>query len=117
MSDDLFEHHITIPRERLRLEEAESALEVASRVMGERAQAMREVVAERDAAMAALTAVVREHPDDDQDGNAPGHGHLIPGVWDEDNGKRAGKPCHWCATWKQARTLVDAARAREGGNV
>ena len=68
------------------------------------------------------------------DGNAPGHGHEIPGVWDSDNGALAGKPCAWCATWahakalrvapntaaailrqRDARTLRDAAEALEVG--
>jgi hypothetical protein len=39
------------------------------------------------------------------DGNAPGHGHEIPGVWDNDNGKLAGKPCAWCAVWAKAKEL------------
>lgn len=63
-----------------------------------------------------LDAVVRElaHKGEHR-GNAPGHGHSIPGVWDEDNGPIAGTPCAWCATWKIARELLadDAAiRAR-----
>jgi hypothetical protein len=39
------------------------------------------------------------------DGNAPGHAHDIPGIWDMDNGKLAGKPCAWCATWAKAKAL------------
>ena len=39
------------------------------------------------------------------DGNAPGHGHEVPGIWDSDNGKLAGKPCAWCATWAKAREM------------
>jgi hypothetical protein len=72
--------------------------------------ALRAEVKKAAAERAALTAVVREHPNDDHDGNAPGHSHLIPGVWDSDNGKKAGKPCHWCATWNRAKTLVEAPR-------
>jgi hypothetical protein len=49
------------------------------------------------------------------DGNAPGHGHSVPGVWDSDNGAKAGTRCEWCAAWPSV-----AARAlpptRGGGN-
>lgn len=40
--------------------------------------------------------------------NAPGHGHLTPGVWDDDvsNGSNAGQPCEWCAEWKAACALA-----------
>jgi hypothetical protein len=38
---------------------------------------------------------------DARGGNGPGHGHQIPGVWDDDNGALAGKPCAWCALWKR----------------
>lgn len=51
---------------------------------------------------------------DDGDGNAPGHGHEVPGVWDEDNGRElAGKPCEWCATWTLFRELVGKWRLRQ----
>lgn len=40
---------------------------------------------------------------DSGDGNAPGHCHAIPGVWDSDNGRLAGKPCAWCAVWNKAK--------------
>lgn len=50
---------------------------------------------------------------DPGDGNAPGHGHKIPGIWDDDNSRElAGQPCHWCARWNQGRaflTKLDAA--------
>lgn len=51
------------------------------------------------------------------DGNAPGHCHEIPGIWDSDNGKKAGKQCAWCATWNEAkrvRAAIDAALSSEG---
>ncbi|WP_346395225.1 hypothetical protein [Pseudomonas syringae] len=35
-------------------------------------------------------------------GNAPGHCHSVPGVWDEDNGEKAGKECAWCKVWNAA---------------
>lgn len=40
-------------------------------------------------------------------GNAPGHGHDVPGIWDSDNSPLAGKECAWCKTWHSA---LDAAR-------
>lgn len=44
--------------------------------------------------------------------NAPGHSHEKPGVWDWDNGEKAGKQCAWCLTWNNARAAIDAARSR-----
>ncbi|MCW0132761.1 hypothetical protein [Burkholderia pseudomallei] len=35
--------------------------------------------------------------------NAPGHAHDMPGIWDSDNGAKAGTQCAWCATWNAAR--------------
>lgn len=40
------------------------------------------------------------------DGNAPGHAHRVPGVWDSDNGRLAGKTCAWCAVWHEAKTAL-----------
>jgi chemotaxis protein histidine kinase CheA len=37
-----------------------------------------------------------------RDGNAPGHSHRTPGVWDIDNGELAGKKCSWCELWQEA---------------
>jgi hypothetical protein len=54
---------------------------------------------------AILEAVHREL--DEGDGrNAPGHAHRVPGVWDEDNGAKAGKPCAWCLTWSMFTQLL-----------
>ena len=58
-----------------------------------------------------LEAVRRELDDGDTAGNAPGHCHDVPGIWDSDNGKKAGKPCAWCATWKKFTGLIDAEKA------
>lgn len=44
-------------------------------------------------------------------GNAPGHGHEIPGVWNSDNGALAGKECAWCAAWNTAVRMLDATGA------
>ncbi|MCQ0033623.1 hypothetical protein [Burkholderia glumae] len=43
--------------------------------------------------------------------NAPGHAHDVPGVWDSDNGSKAGKPCAWCMTWNRARAALAASPA------
>lgn len=45
-------------------------------------------------------------------GSAPGHAHATPGIWDEDNGERSGKPCAWCATWSRVKSAV---AQQEGG--
>ena len=39
-------------------------------------------------------------------GNAPGHSHLIPGVWDNDNGSLSGQPCAWCMAWSKAKAYA-----------
>lgn len=44
----------------------------------------------------------------EKQGNAPGHSHAIPGIWDSDNGGLAGKPCDWCLTWDKFRALIAA---------
>ena len=61
-----------------------------------------------------LVIAEMEHRDRN-DGNAPGHGHDIPGVWDSDNGALAGKPCAWCAAWKKAKELCAAIASVKGG--
>lgn len=44
-------------------------------------------------------------------GNAPGHSHDVPGVWDSDNGPISGQPCAWCALWNKAKAMLSAAPA------
>jgi hypothetical protein len=54
-----------------------------------------------------FTAVVDElGRDEGSTGDAPGHSHDVPGIWDRDNGERAGKTCAWCLLWKSAKQLV-----------
>lgn len=60
-----------------------------------------------------ILEAVRREMDEDDDGNAPGHGHRIPGIWDEDNGDLAGKPCAWCLTWAKFTALIE--REKNGG--
>lgn len=68
---------------------------------------------ERDAARwrDLLAAVMRELPSRSTfSGNAPGHCHNIPGVWDSDNGALSGKSCAWCMTWAAARAALAQAQ-------
>lgn len=54
-----------------------------------------------------MEAVLREIPHrEGRRGNAPGHGHSVPGVWDCDNGALAGKKCAWCKVWNEALTAL-----------
>lgn len=57
---------------------------------------------------AILEAVHRELDREGRNGDAPGHAHEIPGVWDSDNGAMAGKPCAWCLTWRKFTALIRA---------
>lgn len=46
-----------------------------------------------------------------KDGNAPGHAHTDPGIWDADNKKElAGKPCAWCALWNKATAALEKSK-------
>lgn len=68
-----------------------------------------ELEKQRDELLEVFQLVIAEMEHRDRnDGNAPGHGHDIPGVWDSDNGDLAGKPCAWCAVWKKAKELCAA---------
>lgn len=66
---------------------------------------------QRDEAVALVRQIVKTHPHPGRPGNAPGHAHGRVGIWDDDNGKLAGKRCEWCATWARARALI----AKAGG--
>ena len=44
-------------------------------------------------------------------GNAPGHAHMRPGIWDDDNGAKSGTECEWCKTWNAFR--AELARTGE----
>lgn len=45
-------------------------------------------------------------------GNAPGHCHAVAGIWDPDNGAKAGLKCGWCNVWRRADEEVSKFRAR-----
>lgn len=69
-------------------------------------------------ALAAAIAELDRLRTDDRGGqcpyhqDAPLHYHLRRGVWDDDNGDLAGKPCEWCAAWVSARQSLAAYRSR-----
>jgi hypothetical protein len=42
-------------------------------------------------------------------GNAPGHCHAVPGVWDRGNGERSGTTCGWCRIWNAAQAMAKEA--------
>lgn len=37
---------------------------------------------------------------------SPNHAHEVPGIWDSDNGEKAGQPCAECAMYDFARRIV-----------
>ncbi len=55
-----------------------------------------------------LRAVIgeMEADEDSSTGDAPGHCHSVPGIWDEDNREKAGKQCAWCLLWAMAKQAV-----------
>jgi hypothetical protein len=53
--------------------------------------------------------VVTQHPRPSRRGDAPGHCHLIPGIWDSDNGDKAGTECGWCKVWNAAIAMSKVA--------
>lgn len=52
--------------------------------------------------LAGLVAVA----DEECSVGSPNHAHEIPGIWDSDNGDKAGKPCAECALYDYARKIV-----------
>ena len=54
---------------------------------------------------------------DEGDGEAPGHTHSRKGIWDNDNGAKAGTTCQWCQLWNDfgaaLASLAEAAPAGE----
>ena len=66
-----------------------------------------------DELLAVMSAIVAEVPRRSHhafNGNAPGHAHRVPGIWDSDNGELSGKECGWCKAWHAAVKLA----SREG---
>jgi len=50
---------------------------------------------------------------DDDKRQAPGHCHDRPGIWNTDNGDKAGKPCDWCLLWREIRSVLRAANPKD----
>lgn len=65
-----------------------------------------ELIAEIERLREVMSCVVNEIPrSTHRDGNAPGHCHTIPGIWDRDNGGKAGTECGWCKVWNAAVSM------------
>ena len=89
---------------------------------------IREVIADRDrlrseldakcaelARVRASASAVFSYLDDRASfgsGNAPGHAHTRPGIWDDDNGTKAGSECEWCKTWNAFRAELARMEAQ-----
>ena len=62
--------------------------------------------AENEALRSVMACVVNEIPSQtSRNGNAPGHCHAIPGVWDQGNGAKSGTECAWCKVWNAATAM------------
>ena len=83
---------------------------------GEPVSAIQAAFAEREARLVGDMQAIIDHFDC-YHGNAPGHGHLIPGVWDKDasNGAMGGTKCGWCEQWKDMRATLAALKDRTHG--
>ena len=69
---------------------------------------------QRDELLAVISGIVEEVPHrHGSRGNAPGHGHDTPGIWDSDNGALAGKECGWCKAWRCAVEIYNKAKGIE----
>ncbi|SDS78656.1 hypothetical protein SAMN05216496_2420 [Pseudomonas sp. Z003-0.4C(8344-21)] len=64
--------------------------------------------AENEALRSVMACVVNEIPKHTSgNGNAPGHCHAIPGVWDQGNGAKSGIECAWCKVWNAAVAMSE----------
>lgn len=64
--------------------------------------------AENEALRSVMACVVNEIPNQTRrNGNAPGHCHAIPGVWDQGNGAKSGTECAWCKVWNSAVAMSE----------
>ncbi len=65
-----------------------------------------ELKAEVEKLRGVMACVVNEIPrHTNRNGNAPGHCHSVPGIWDRDNGAKAGTECGWCKVWNAALAM------------
>ncbi|WP_448693564.1 hypothetical protein [Pseudomonas rhizophila] len=91
--------------EELRIQVDELKAENAGLKTGYQAyeQVNAELKAEVEKLRGVMACVVNEVPRyEDRNGNAPGHCHSIPGVWDQSNGAKSGTECGWCKVWNAA---------------
>ena len=74
--------------------------------------------AENEALRVVMSAVTSEIPSGKfiQPGNAPGHCHDIPGVWDRGNGERSCKECGWCKVWNAAIAMSKQSTIKKMGD-
>src|SRR5574343_489196 len=71
--------------------------------MADPAAEIAELKRQRDELFSVISAIAEEVPHRHWSrGNAPGHGHDVAGIWDDDNGALAGKECGWCKAWRSA---------------
>ena len=77
------------------------------------ALAIQAAFAEREARLVKDMQAIMDYFETD-DGSAPGHCHLVPGVWDKDvgNGPMGGLICHWCKQWNDMRATLAALKDR-----
>ena len=75
-----------------------------------RIDSLRAAAQERDRQIAELkgllNALMEHHPKRSGWSEPPGHSHLVAGIWNPDNGAKAGTKCEWCATWWAARAAL-----------
>ena len=92
----------------LRCEHGEAVLPECACVSGLKrvAAEAEELLRERDRFFDALMDLVRHLPSPDQDGNAPGHHHSKPGVWDEKDAQGQERRCALCAAYGRAVAIV-----------
>lgn len=82
-------------------------LKKANRMQLEARQERDQLKTENEALLSVMSAVTSEIPRGEyiKTGNAPGHCHDIPGVWDQGNGEKSGKVCGWCKVWNAAAAM------------
>lgn len=71
---------------------------------------LRERVTELEGLLRMVVEEIPHRPTAMRKGNAPGHGHSVPGIWDSDNGELAGKECAWCKVWATATALLEGTK-------
>lgn len=79
-------------------------------VAGERGEERDQLKAENEALRTLVLSALEEGKGrPGTGGNAPGHCHAVPGIWDRGNGERSGTTCGWCRIWNAAQAMVKEA--------